>query len=125
MTLPKLLLLGEEKKWGLVCVKRLDHFVLKESLVDVSTSYKSWVLHNNIYDHFPVALHLDVNPLDTFRPFKFDHSWLKNEDFCHMIRAFWANIICPRNLNVMDIFIFKLKALKEVVSWTKRKNMET
>ena len=93
--------------------------------MDYSSSYKSWIIHNNISDHFPIALHFDVNPLDAFKPFKFDHSWLKNEDFCQMIRVFWANIICPGNLNVMELIVFKLKALKkEVTSWTKRKTTE-
>ena len=99
--------------------KRLDHFLLKESLLDCSTCYKSWVLQNNISDHFPIALQLDVNPRDSFRPFKFDRSWLKNDDLCQMIKIFWENYCILAVTNVMDHFIIKLKALKkELFRWT-------
>ena len=66
-----------------------------------------------------------MNPSYSCKPFKFDHSWLKNEELCEMIRVFWANIKCPGNLNVMYIFIYKLRVLKrEFVSWTKGKTIE-
>ena len=105
--------------------KRLDRFLIKESLVDLSSSFKSQVLHYNIYDHFPVALHLDVNPHDSFRPFKFDHSWLKSDEFFQVIKVFCENYCSPGFSTMMDHFIIKLKALKkEVVSWTKRKSIK-
>ena len=107
-----------------VC-KRLDRFLAKEYLVDYYLRYRSWVFHTNLSNHFPIALQVDANHFDSNRPFKFDHSWLKNDDFCLMIRGFWLSVTYPENLNVMDLLVFKLKLLKkQVTSWIKRKSIE-
>ena len=58
-------------------------------------------------------------------PLKFDHSWLKNDDLCLMVKIFLENFENSRNTNVMEHFCFKLKELKkEVVFWTKNKEIE-
>ena len=94
-------------------------------MLNMSTSYKYWVLHHNIFDHFPIVLQLDVNPQNFYRPFKFDHLWLKNDDLCLMVKIFLENFENSRNTNVMEHFCFKLKELKkEVVFWTKNKLIE-
>ena len=93
--------------------------------MDFCSIYKYWVLHNNIFYHFTIDLQFDVDPLDTFTPFKFDHSWLKKDDLYEMIRVFWSNIICTMDINVMDVLVFKLKALKkEVTIWTQNKSIK-
>ena len=67
---------------------------MKESLVNYCSRYISLVFYNNVLDHFPIALQVDAYPLDSNRPFKFDHSWLKNDDFFQMIRDFWLSVTC-------------------------------
>ena len=98
---------------------------MKESLVEYCSRYRSWVFHNNLSNHFPIALQFVADPLDSNRPFKFDHSWLTNYNFCQMIRDFWLSVTCPENLNVTELLVFKLKLLKkQVTSWIKRKSIE-
>ena len=67
------------KKEGEGVSKRLDYFFIKESLLEYCSRYKSWVLHTDLSDHFPFSLQFDAKPLDLNCPFKFNHSWLKNE----------------------------------------------
>ena len=46
---------GSKKNGERVC-KRLDHFFMKESLVDHCSRDRSWVIPNNLSNHFPIAL---------------------------------------------------------------------
>ena len=68
--------------------KILYGFLIKVELVYFSANYISWVLQNNISDHFLVVLQLDINHHDSYRPFKFDHCWIKDDGFCKMIKVF-------------------------------------
>ena len=99
---------GSKKNGERVC-KRLDRFFMMESLVNNCSRYRSWVIHTNILDNFPIALEFEEEILDQNIPFKFNHSLLKNDDFCQMIRNLWIS----DNMNVMDFLVYKLKLLKK------------
>ena len=71
-----------KKKGGEGVGKRLDRFFMKDSLLDHYLKYRSCVIHTHLSDCFPIALQFEEEPLDLNIPFKFDHSWLKNQDFC-------------------------------------------
>ena len=53
-------------------------------------------------------------------PFKFNQSWLENNDFIHIVRSEWPRILSNPSLDVMQDFYDRLRILKEKVkSWTK------
>ena len=109
------------KQGGEGVCKRLNHFIMREYLVEYFLRYRPWVFHTNLSKHFPIALQIDVNCIDSNRPFKFDHSWLTNYNFCQMIRDFWLSVTCPENLNVTELLVFKLKLLKKSSFLDKKK----
>ena len=53
-------------------------------------------------------------------PFKFNQSWLDNEDFIHMVRSKWPRILPNPSMDAMQDLHIRLRTLKEKVkSWTK------
>ena len=67
--------------------KRLDRFLLSDHLVSLLSRYRVWAHRSGISDHFPVLFEWLDHPVSYAFPFKFNHSWLDNEDFIHMIRT--------------------------------------
>ena len=58
-------------------------------------------------------------------PFKFNHSWLENEDFVQMIHSEWPLIQSDSQMDVMYILSYKLRVLKDKVkSWTKFESLK-
>lgn len=105
--------------------KRLDSFLLAEKLTENISRFRSWILRSSIYDHKPICLQLDGVPYVPRYPFKFNHSWVRDEYFCQLVRSSWRDIYIPRNANAMDRFGYKVKGLKILVSkWVKLKRMQ-
>ena len=100
--------------------KRLDHFLLSDQLVSSLPRYRVWAHRCGIYDHSPVLFEWLDHQSPCAYPFKFNQSWLDNEDFIQMIRAEWPLIHSNSSLDAMHDLSFRLRALKEKVkSWTK------
>jgi endonuclease/exonuclease/phosphatase family metal-dependent hydrolase len=71
--------------------KRLDHVFLAKDLLLGVTRYKSWVEYPFILDHAPVFLKLDCQSLPTTYPFKFNSSWLCEEEVASLVREIWKD----------------------------------
>ena len=53
-------------------------------------------------------------------PFKFNHTWLENEDFVQMVRSEWPLITPNPSKDAMNDLSYRLRTLKDKVkSWTK------
>ena len=105
--------------------KRLDRFLLSDHLVSLLARYRVWAHRFGVFDHFLVLFEwLDHSESCSF-PFKFNHSWLDNEDFIHMIRTEWPLISPNASEDAMEDLSVKLCLLKgKVKSWTKQKSIE-
>jgi len=55
--------------------KRLDRFLLNESLISSHKRLRSWVVNSSILDHNPICLQLEMSSLSRAPPFKFNNSW--------------------------------------------------
>ena len=72
--------------------KRLDHYLLSDKLISALPRHRVWAHRCGISNHFPVLLEWMDHQNSCAYPFKFNQSWLGNEDFVHMIRSEWPLI---------------------------------
>ena len=69
--------------------KMLDIFLLSDNLVSLIPRHRVWAHRLGGCDHFPVLFEWLDHPVSCAFPFKFNHSWLDDEDFVKMIRTEW------------------------------------
>ena len=65
--------------------KRLDWFLLSLNLTDVLPSYRVWSVPFVISDHYLVILEWMDEPVTSYPPLKFNHSWLSDESFVKFV----------------------------------------
>lgn len=77
-----------------------------------------------ISDHKPICLRLGgVIVLSRF-PFKFNNSWLEEDEFCCLMKNTWFSLSDSEGDSSMTNRVQKLKSLKNVVvEWEKRKTL--
>ena len=92
--------------------KRLDIFFLSFNLVNLLARHRVWAHHFGISDHYPVLLEWIDHPVSCPLPFKFNHSWLSNEDFVQMIRSKWPLISSGIPVDDMEDLSAKFRLLK-------------
>jgi exonuclease III len=71
--------------------KRLDHFLISDSLLQQADRYWTWVAYPFISDHAPIVLQLDSYSHHSPYPFKFNPIWLENPDFERLVKEVWAD----------------------------------
>ena len=99
--------------------KILDRYLLSNQLVISLPRFRVWTHRCGISDHFPVIFDWQDHQSSCALPFKFNQSWLSNEDFKKMIRAEWPLILSDNPLDPMFDLSYKLRILKsKVKSWT-------
>lgn len=79
--------------------KRLDKFLVKSSLLNRWEKHRSWIGEYKFSDHWPVCFQIDNSRSNLHYPFKFNCSWLNDEDFCTTIKEFWINFSNELDLN--------------------------
>lgn len=60
--------------------------MLYNELLKMVERYKSWVGPNRCLDHFPIVLELDHDNSELGAPFKFNPSWVVEDDFQSLVR---------------------------------------
>ena len=65
--------------------KRLDKFLLSESLLPSFSYYRTWATPSDVSDHYPICLEWGPKRCAPCRPFKFNRAWLLEEDFKHLV----------------------------------------
>jgi len=79
--------------------KRLDRFMIKESLLSIFSCHKTWVVYSSISDHLPMVLELSSSSSKIKYPFKFNPVWLGNSSFDELVKKFglsaWWTLLFP------------------------------
>ena len=94
--------------------KRIDHFLLSTQLMNSLNRHRVWAHRSGISNHFPILLEWSSHHSCAY-PFEFNHTWLRNEEFNHLIRSEWPNIQVNEQLDDMKVLPYKLRSLKENV----------
>jgi hypothetical protein len=103
--------------------KRLDHFLISENLVESPLLFRQWVGSGGESDHHPIFLEVAGRSKKPAIPFKFNSSWLKEEEFLALVKEIWTPIT-PGRLAVVQ-FARNLKNLKkDTVEWARKKKQQ-
>jgi hypothetical protein len=92
--------------------RRLDRFLVAESIVSSSGFPSSWVEFPFVSDHAPVLLQLRFPTLQPSPPFKFNHHWLTSEAYSDLVHLVWRDPCFQSEENPQRRLVWKLKALK-------------
>ena len=94
--------------------------MLTEQLIISLPKYRAWTHRSGISDHFPIVLEWIDQQKPCAYPFKFNHTWLENEEFVQIVRSEWPLIQPDPSLDAMNDLSCRLRILKDnVKSWTK------
>ena len=105
--------------------KRLDKFLLSESLLPIFSFYRTWDTPSDVSDHYPICLEWGSKSCAPCRPFKFNRAWLLEEDFKHLVLSSWKAPLELIDHCHMDLLTHKLRRLKGSVKvWERAKNLE-
>eukprot|EP00253_Pinus_taeda_P008065 PITA_08065 len=114
---------GEER-----IAKRLDRFLINESLASYIPLFRQWVGEGGNSDHFPIFLEFSKTPPKPASPFKFNATWLQEESFLQLFRNTWRHPGSSPPENKGAHFMKNLKRLKRAtIEWAanrKRKSNE-
>jgi hypothetical protein len=92
--------------------RRLDRFLVAESIVSSSGFPSSWVEFPFVSDHAPVLLQLRFPVLHPSPPFKFNHHWLSVEAYSDLVHLVWRDPCFQTEENPQRRLVWKLKVLK-------------
>jgi hypothetical protein len=92
--------------------RRLDRFLVAESIVSSAMFPSSWVEFPFVSDHAPVLLQLRLQSLHPSPPFKFNHHWLASESYSDLVHLVWRDPHFLSELNPQRRLVWKLKTLK-------------
>ena len=97
--------------------KNLDRFLMADGLCEDTGKFRSWSLATGFSNHRVVHLQLDFDVSFHYYPFKFNPSWLKDEDFNQLIREQWGLLVEQAlvRLNPMECFLWIMNNLRLVV----------
>jgi hypothetical protein len=105
--------------------KRLDHFLLDDSLFNNNFKVRSWVINSTISDHNPICLQLDSFSHNSKPPFKFNSTWIKDQDFASLIKQSWNSMSHWSDSSSIQLLCSKLNNLKKaVISWQRDKKTQ-
>jgi hypothetical protein len=100
--------------------KRLDRFLISTHLVEEPILLRQWVGTGGESDHYPIFLEVAGNTRKPTSPFKFNSSWLKEEEFINLVKELWI----PLNQDERAVVQFanNLKTLKQAtIEWERKK----
>ena len=94
--------------------KSLDRFFLLENLLSKSLIIKSWVEVGGMLDHLLVLLQIQNPETKPAAPFKFNHAWMKEEDYHKLIGNTWKPLEGNPNVSYMKQLAESLQEVKRV-----------
>jgi hypothetical protein len=102
--------------------KRLDHFLIKDTLLEKSFQLKQWIGHGGISDHYPIFLELRTGLDKPPSPFKFNRTWLSDETFLKLVKENWQYYNPGSNETAGLHFVKNLHIIKEKTkTWAHQK----
>jgi hypothetical protein len=106
--------------------KRLDRFLISDSLVDSRLCFISWVVNVKISDHMLVVFQMELLQKRQKYPFKFNPVWLNDPEFVTFVRSSWNKLEESRFSSLMENLVSKLISLKSlVIKWGKNKKLKS
>eukprot|EP00253_Pinus_taeda_P033560 PITA_33560 len=105
--------------------KRLDRFLLAESLSSKIPMIRQWVEEIGNSDHFPIFVDLTIPPHKPPAPFKFNSAWLQDPSFCNLFKETWIHPDHNAGKDKKFLFMENLKRLKKAtISWAKDRKLK-
>jgi hypothetical protein len=103
--------------------KILDHFLVHESLFDYPLQLKQWIDSGGDSDHYPIWLELDFGPKKPAIPFKFNTTWLEDEDFQNLVKENWMAFDPAVDPPATVQFVENIKRIKKLtLTWASEKH---
>ena len=98
--------------------KRLECFMITDSLLEKPLHLKQWIGFGGISDHVPIFLELRQGSSKPASLFKFNRTCLTNDSFTNLVRENWIPFLQESTLSVASHFIENLKRIKvETKTW--------
>ena len=94
--------------------KRLDHFLLKEGLLNIGLNLKQWVGFGGLSDYLPIYFEITGRIDKPKGPFKFNSSSLKDASYARLVTNFWKAHPADARGSVAEGFMHNLKELKKL-----------
>ena len=92
--------------------KRLDRFLIASSLIPTLLVHRVWTHTSDISDHYPVCLEWNKSLGSCNYPFKFNRSWLNDNDFFSWFTDRWSSLSPSPLGSELDHLTYKLSTLK-------------
>jgi hypothetical protein len=87
--------------------KRLDRFLIKDTLLEKSFQLKQWIGHGGISYHYPSFLELRTGMNKPPSPFKFNRTWLNDDTFLKLVKENWR-VYNPENNGAAGLHFVKI-----------------
>eukprot|EP00253_Pinus_taeda_P003035 PITA_03035 len=105
--------------------KRLDRFLVAESLSTKVPMIRQWVEEIGNSDHFKIFLDMTIPPHKPPTPFKFNPAWLQDPSFCNLFKETWIHPDQNAGEDKSFLFMENLKRLKKAtISWVKDRKLK-
>jgi len=75
--------------WVEGVAKRLERFLITESLLDKQLTIKQWIDFGGMSDHYPTILEYKHRSKKPTNPFKFKKNWLEDDSFLVLLKENW------------------------------------
>jgi hypothetical protein len=104
--------------------KRLDRFLVAESLLLPSYNSRAWVKLPFLSDHAPICLQIGEGRGGKGHPFKFNSMWLKDPTFIKLVTSVWTDCTLVIPGDAQGNLFRKLNSLKShSILWLKDKKL--
>jgi len=105
--------------------RRLDRFLIKESLFNNLPRIRQWVGSGGISDHRPIFLEAEDSSHKVKSPFKFNASWLQDPSYIQLVHNYWQSNLYREGEDISVGFVRKLTELKQITKhWAHQKRIQ-
>jgi hypothetical protein len=95
--------------------KRLNRFLVSKYLLDLPLHLWEWVGCGGVYDHSPICIELVWGPKNPSSPFKFNATWLADEEFHNFVKENWVSFDQRSSILTAIQFVKNFKCIKQLV----------
>jgi len=108
-----------------ILARRLDRFLIKESLFNNLPRIRQWVGSGGISDHRPIFLEAEDTSHKIKSPFKFNASWLLDPSYIQLVHNYWRTNLIREDEEISVGFVRKLTELKQITkNWAHQKRIQ-
>jgi hypothetical protein len=94
--------------------KILDRFLVHESLLDYPLKFRQWISSGGESDHYRIWLELEFGPKKPTIPFKFNTTWLEDEELQKLVKENWVAYDPIFGLPTTIQFVENVKIIKQL-----------